>query len=153
MAGVLVPLLVVVLVVVLLGLLFLIVRWKQGYPPSPSHLYKKKTSGEQKKTVKMNSNGVDIADHSPGSGQVTNPNSIMVTTVRHTEVQPLGNVPNILINIENSVEVSLPPENTRMSFIDSDMHELPLRLQELQNLPLRAQSIPVKTLESPGVPV
>ena len=101
----------------------------------------------------MNSNGVDIVDHSPGSGRVTNPNSITVTTVRHTEVQPLGNVPNILINIENSVEVSLPPENTRMSFIDSDMHELPSRLQELQNLPLRAQSIPVKTLESPGVPV
>ena len=141
-AGVLVPLLVVIIVIIVLGLLFLIVRWKQGSLPSPSYLYK--SSGVRKDAVGVQSDGVD----SPSQA-----NSIKVTVSR-TEVQPLGNVPNILINIEDSVEVSLPPENTRMSFIDSNMHELPSKLQhhEPLNLSLRDPN-PEKTLESPGVPV
>lgn len=141
-AGVLVPLLVVVLVIIVLGLLFLIVRWKQGSLPSPSYLYK--SSVIRKDTVGVQSDGVD----SPSQA-----NAIKVTVSR-TEVQPLGNVPNILINIEDSTVVSLPPENTRMSFIDSNMHELPSKLQDHEplNLSLRDPN-PEKTLESPGVPV
>ena len=139
MAGVLVPLLVVALVIIVLGLLFLIIRLKQGSLPSLSYLYK--SSGIRKDAVGVQSDGVD------------SPNSIKFTVSR-TEVQPLGNVPNIFINIEDSVVVSLPPENTRMSFIDSNMHELPSKLQDHEplNLPLRGPN-PEKTLESPGVPV
>jgi hypothetical protein len=143
---VLVPLLVITLVVIVVGLLFLIVRWKQqGSLPSPSHPYK--SSHVRKDPVKGDSN--NGTTELPGRA-----NSITVTTVSHTEVQPpLGDVRNIHIKIEDSVVVSLPPENTRMSLVDSNMHDLPskLQLQELpDSLPLRAQSSP---LESPGVHV
>ena len=141
-AGVLVPLLVVILVVVVLGLLFLVVRWKQGSLPSPLHLYK--SSGIRKDAITTKPDGVDTPRRAES-----------IRIVSHTEVQPLGNVPNILINIEDSVVVSLPPENSRMSFVDSNMHELPSRLQDHEplNLPLFDQSNTEKTLESPGVPV
>lgn len=146
MAGVLVPLLVVALVVIVLGLLFLIVRWKQGSLLSPSYLYKSSQVRKDAVQVESNNGTADLPHRA---------NSISVTTVSHTEVQPLGNVPNILVNVEESIVVSLPPENTRMSFVDSNMHDLPskLQLQEPEDLPLYAQSSPVTPLESRDVHV
>ena len=147
MAGVLVPLLVVAVVVIALGLLFLIVRWKQGSLPSPTY--------NMHKSSRVRKDAVQVESNNGTADLPRRANSITVTTVSRTEVQPVGNCPNILVNIEESVMVSLPPENTRMSYVDSNMHDLPsrLQLQEPEDLPLRAQSSPVTPLESRDVHV
>lgn len=146
MAGVLVPLLVVSVVVIVLGLLFLIVRWKQGSLPSPSY--------NMQKSSRVRKDAVQVESNNGTADLPRRANSITVTTVSRTEVQPVGNFPNILVNVEESIVVSLPPENTRMSYVDSNMHDLPSKLQlQEPDLPLRAQSSPVTPLESRDVHV
>ena len=148
-----VPLLVVILLVlIVVGLLFLIMKWKQGsWPPSVYH-YKHKppvvqTLNATNAAVKTPQTGLETDSAGPGTAAAGSSDTFRV--IAHcTEVQPLDSTPNsILIRIDESVVVSLPPENTRMSFID-DVHELPCKL----TLPDKP-AIPEKTLESPGVPV
>ena len=145
-AGVVVPLLVIILVVLIVfGFLVLLLRRRQQGPSSssllPSNLYK--PPRVQQAGMAKDSPAVTMTDSYSRTGSLK--------IVSHTEVQAVGSVPNV-INFEENVVVSLPPENPRTSFVDSDMHELPSRLR-CGSLVIRDQPIPEQTLESRNVPV